>query len=239
MIVLAIDTCDLHGSISVLVDDLVAATVVHDLPEDYSSWLLPAVDRALRAASKSLTDIDLFAVATGPGSFTGVRVGLTTVKAWAEVFKKPVVGVSRLEILAYESEGTAPYVASFIDAQRGQLFGALYKRSSGALTLEGQEMVGTVSEFIAGVKEQTGTEAVDWVSTDPETLRQNPEWRERSASAEQFLQVPHVLAPFIARLAKRKAGNGQVLDALSLDANYVRRSYVEVFPKVAPDAPGK
>jgi tRNA threonylcarbamoyladenosine biosynthesis protein TsaB len=239
MIVLAIDTCDVHGSISILSTGEIVATVVHDVAEDYSSWLLPAVDRALRAASKPLTDVDLFAVATGPGSFTGVRIGLTTVKAWGEVFGKPIVGVSRLEVLTAESKGTAPYVASFIDAQRGQLFGALYKQNLDDLKLEGEELVTAAPDFIAGVNEQTGTETVEWISTDPEILLQSTAWQARSARGEQILKVPDVLAPLIAKLAEHKASRGQVLDALSLDANYVRRSYVEVFQKGAPHVSGK
>jgi tRNA threonylcarbamoyladenosine biosynthesis protein TsaB len=239
MIVLAIDTCDARGSISILCTDEIVATVVHDVPEEYSSWLLPAVDRALRAASTVLTDVNLFAVATGPGSFTGVRIGLTTVKAWAEVFEIPIVGVSRLEVLAAESKGTALYVAPFIDAQRGQLFGALYKRSVDGLKLEGEELVTAAPDFIAGVNEQAGSETVDWVSTDPEALLKNPAWQARSARDEQILQVPNILAPLIAKLAKHKASKGQAVDALSLDANYVRRSYVEVFQKGAPHVPGK
>src|ERR1700681_4842461 len=127
MIVLAIDTCEARGSVAVLNGDTMLHVVVHASAEEYSSLLLPAVALALQSAKSPLDKMDVFAVASGPGSFTGVRIGLTTVKAWSEVFGKPIVTVSRLEAVAAQFESNSPYVASFIDAQRGQIFGALYK----------------------------------------------------------------------------------------------------------------
>src|SRR6266853_5691177 len=135
MIVLAIDTCEVRGSVAVLSDDEILQITAHRSAEEYSSWLLPAVDSALSAAKSTLAEVDVFTAASGPGSFTGVRIGLTTVKAWSEVFRKPIVAVSRLESVATQSERESPYIASFIDAQRGQIFGALYKRAECGLTL--------------------------------------------------------------------------------------------------------
>ena len=82
----------------------VASLEAHETTEDYSTWLLPAVRRCLLTAGAALEDVGLLAVATGPGSFTGLRVGLTTVKAWSELYGKPVVGVSRLEVMARTAE---------------------------------------------------------------------------------------------------------------------------------------
>src|ERR1700733_473153 len=131
MNLLALDTCDARGSISVLRDHEVLQTIEHDTADDYSIWLLPAIDRALQSSGLTFADIDVYVAASGPGSFTGVRVGLTTVKAWAEVTGKPIVGVSRLEALATQA-APAPgdFVAAFTNAQRKQIYGALYRRSS-------------------------------------------------------------------------------------------------------------
>src|ERR1700688_3682041 len=141
MIVLAIDTSEARGSVAVLQDGALLQVVPHTSAEEYSSWLLPAVDLALEAAKTTLGEVEVFVAASGPGSFTGVRIGLTTVKAWSEVFDKPIVALSRLEAVAAQSRRDNPYVASFIDAQRGQLFGALYKRASSGLSLIQEEMV--------------------------------------------------------------------------------------------------
>src|SRR5260370_26361269 len=108
VIVLAIDTCDARGSVAVLRNDAVLKVLVHDTDEDYSSWLLPAVRECLASGGLQMEQVDAYAAAAGPGSFTGVRVGLTSVKAWAEVYGKRIAAVSRLEALAAEaSEGTA------------------------------------------------------------------------------------------------------------------------------------
>jgi tRNA threonylcarbamoyladenosine biosynthesis protein TsaB len=239
MIVLAIDTCEVRGSVAVVDDDTVLHVMAHTTTEEYSSWLLPAVDSALRAAKSTLAEVDVFAAASGPGSFTGVRIGLTTVKAWSEVVSKPIVAVSRLETVAAQSEREAPYVASFIDAQRGQIFGALYKKDASGLTLIEQEMVASPEVFIDWANKRVAGNEVAWISTDPDTLPHQPALKGRGAQVEKIQRVPCILAPVIGKMAFQRALKGDLQDALSVDANYVRRSYVEVFQKGPAHAPGK
>jgi tRNA threonylcarbamoyladenosine biosynthesis protein TsaB len=239
MIVLAIDTCEPRGSVAVLNDNAVLQVVAHTSAEEYSSWLLPAVDTTLDSARRTLAEVDLFAVASGPGSFTGVRIGLTTIKAWSEVFSKPIVAVSRLEAVAAQSVHDSPYLASFIDAQRGQIFGALYKRAKSGLTLVEQEMVASPEVFIDWVDNQVSGNEVAWISTDPDTLAQHSAWKGRAARGEKIQCVPCILAPLIGKMAFQQASKGDIQDALSVDANYVRRSYVEVFQKGPAHVPGK
>jgi tRNA threonylcarbamoyladenosine biosynthesis protein TsaB len=239
MVVLAIDTCEARGSIAVLKDNAMLQAVPHAVSEEYSSWLLPAVDSALGLAEITLREVDLFAAASGPGSFTGVRIGLTTVKAWSAVFGKPIVAVSRLEAVAAQSQSTAHYVASFIDAQRDQIFGALYHRAEGGLALVEEEMVTSPEVFVEWVDERASGNEVAWISTDPDGLAKHPGWRHRAPRGDKIQCVPCVLAPFIGKMAFQRALSGKVMDALSVDANYVRRSYVEVFQKGPARVPGK
>src|ERR1700731_4219012 len=231
MVVLAIDTCEARGSIAVLKDNAMLQAVPHAVSEEYSSWLLPAVDSALGLAEITLREVDLFAAASGPGSFTGVRIGLTTVKAWSEVFGKPIVAVSRLEAVAAQSQSTAHYVASFIDAQRDQIFGALYHRAEGGLALVEEEMVTSPEVFAEWVDERASGNEVAWISTDPDSLAKHPAWQPRAAREDKIQCVPCVLAPFIGKMAFQRALTGHFFGALSLDANYVRLSFVEVFQK--------
>ena len=128
MLILALDTCDARGSIALLRGGEILALESHTTSEDYSSWLLPATTRLLTPKSFSLRDIELYAVASGPGSFTGVRMALTSVKAWSEVYARPIAAVSRLQALASQSIGSAPFVAACVDARRNQVFAALYRR---------------------------------------------------------------------------------------------------------------
>jgi len=239
MIVLAIDTCEARASVAVLQDRALLQVVPHTSAEEYSSWLLPAVDLALQASKTTLGEVDVFVAASGPGSFTGVRIGLTTIKAWSEVYNKPIVAVSRLEAVAAQSERVSPYLASFIDAQRGQIFGALYIRDENGLTLVEQEMAASPEVFMDWVNQRTAGNEVAWISTDPDTLAQHSEWQGRAAGGEKIQCVPCILAPLIGKMAFHRALHGDLQDSLSVDANYVRRSYVEVFQKGPAHVPGK
>src|SRR6516164_6463563 len=132
MITLALDTSESRGSVAVRRDGRTVAVRLHGGTADYSSWLLGAVEDTLREAVATMPSGQLLAVSTGPGSFTGVRVGLVTVKAWAEVYGTRVVGVSRLESMVRVGERSG-LVAVSDDAQRGQIFGGLYRWVEGTM----------------------------------------------------------------------------------------------------------
>ena len=100
MIILAIDTTTLTGSIALLKDTKLIAEVDIDSSSTYSERLLPAVDFLLKTNQLSIQDMDGFAVSVGPGSFTGIRIGLSTVKSFSYASGKPVAGVSTLKALA-------------------------------------------------------------------------------------------------------------------------------------------
>jgi tRNA threonylcarbamoyladenosine biosynthesis protein TsaB len=231
VLLIALDTCDSKGSVAVLRDADALHTVVHDSSDDYSSWLLPAVEAALRAAGTTLADVDAYAVAAGPGSFTGVRVGLATVKAWAEVYGRPIAAVSRLEALAALASGTEPYVAAFADGRRGQLFAAMYRRSGGALKRLEEEIVIAPERFVAWAAETAGSSDIDWISSEPKSVIETPLWANRQAAGESVQTASPFLAPAIGRLGHRMALENQLTDAVSLDANYVRRTDAEVLWK--------
>jgi len=231
MLVLALDTCDARGSIAILRDGVLLASLRHDVPQDYSSWLLPATDRALSAAQVHLPDVDLFAVAAGPGSFTALRVGLTTVKAWAEVYGRPAVPVSRLEALAGQIEQPGELVAAFVDARRDQLYAGLFQRNAAGFTLLGEESVIAPEDFLANVVNQADGGSMTWISLDPPALTRIPAWSGRVALGESVITADPLVAPAIARIAVRKAAAGHAVDALALDANYIRRCDAELFAK--------
>src|SRR2546429_6257472 len=104
---------------AVVRDEAVLKVVAHDSQEDYSSWLLPAVRECLEGSEVRMEDVDAYAAAAGPGSFTGVRVGLATVKAWSEVYGKRIVAVSRLEALAVGGPGGPALCGGFFKCPTG------------------------------------------------------------------------------------------------------------------------
>ncbi|MGB2623060.1 MAG: tRNA (adenosine(37)-N6)-threonylcarbamoyltransferase complex dimerization subunit type 1 TsaB [Candidatus Acidiferrum sp.] len=231
MLLLALDTCDSRGSLAILRNDEVLASIPHEGTADYSSWVLPSAEAALKSAGLKMADIDLFAAATGPGSFTGVRIGLTTVKAWSETYGKPVAGVSRLEAMASEASGREKYIAAFVDAHRDQVFGGLYRREESRLECVEQEMVVDPRGFLMWVGAHVGAESTSWISLDPEKVTALEEWAEHTARGESVWVSPSLLAPALGRLGRGRALEGRLTDALGLDAEYVRRSDAEIFWK--------
>jgi len=211
----------------------------HESSEDYSSWLLPAVERSLAAAGATLRQVDLLAVASGPGSFTGVRVGLTAVKAWAELFGIKVVGVSRLEEMARQVADASGFVAASFDAQRGQVFGGLYKREEKqGWSLIEEEMVVAPEGFVEWVAQHTAGETVRWITLDPGLFGDVAGWKEMAARGEKMILSADGLAAGVAELGEERAQQGMFTDPLLLDANYVRRSDAEIFWK-EPASHGK
>ena len=212
-------------------DEAVLESVAHEVAADYSSWVLPSAERALRAAGLKMRDVEVYAVAAGPGSFTGVRVGLTTVKAWSEAYGKRIASLSRLEAIAAQASVGREYVAAFVDAQRGQVFGGLYRREAAGLQLVDQEMVISPEGFLDWVLERAGGDAVSWISLDPEKIDSLHRWAEVENLRAKIELSTSVLAPLIGKIGLRKAIEGRFTNALELDAKYVRRSDAEIFWK--------
>ena len=231
MLLLALDTCDSRGSLALLRDDEVLQVIAHEGTTDYSSWVLPAVEQVLLAAALQLRDVDIYAVASGPGSFTGVRIALTTAKAWSEAYGNGIASVSRLEAMASLSKEAVEYVAAFADAHREQVFGALFRRQGPALIPVETEMVAAPAEFLAWVSQHSGGARVGWISIDPEKLTSQESWQSRARAGEAVELSTSVLAPAIGRIGRRQALEGRLTDALALDADYVRRPDAEVFWK--------
>ena len=123
------------------------------------------------------------------------------------------------------------FVAACYDAQRGQIFGALYRCSfAGPATVE-DELVISPEEFLSWVDAHAGRERVAWVSLDPQLIIGLPDWNKRVACGDAMEQCPPELATAIGKLAENRARSGLFTDPLALDANYVRRSDAEIFWK--------
>ena len=126
MIVLALDTTTRAGSIALVHDDVVRVEHAGDPAVTYGERLPRDLSRALDDARVRIEDVDLFGVAAGPGSFTGLRVGIATVQGLAMAHGKRVVAVSALEALARAAINARQTIGAWMDAQRGEVFAALY-----------------------------------------------------------------------------------------------------------------
>src|SRR5262245_8081266 len=212
---LLLDSADSRGCVALFRGGELLTVVPHPSEEDFSSWLLPAVHLALTQNNLSLADLEGYAVCSGPGSFTGLRVGLTTVKAWAEIYRKPIAAVSRLEALAI-SDGTRanarrPFTAVFSDARRGQVFAALYG-NSGALVEP--ESVVCLESFLSKAEAICGTSAILWKTPDPQLLESSEAWSVRKTKGDILEPILPPFAAQIGALARQKFLQGQTTDAL-------------------------
>lgn len=209
---LAVDTTGDTGSIALADEDGVREEVVLSAPRGFSHVLFGEIEGLLERQGVTLAEVGLFAGASGPGSFTGVRVGLAAIKGLAESLGKRAAGVSNLRALA--EFGAGPMRATIIDAHRGEVFAALFGEESMA------ESVLELGRF----RELLGARKADWISQDAALLEGAPEGCAR-------VLAPAGMAGMVARIALRDLHAGAVCDPAAMEANYVRRSDAEILWK--------
>jgi len=225
MLVLAIDTATPGGGLAILEDSRILGIVSTQVEETYSSRLFRHLEFLLTETRLELGSMDLFAVSAGPGSFSGLRIGLTAVKGWAEVLAKPIATVSGLEAVAAQARSERGLLAPVLDARRGQIYAALYRRGAQGLERQGDERVMSADEFLESLPEPSAGAAPTFVTPTPELLA---EALARSAFRGCAIErVSTVLAPVIGQLGMERALRGEIVDSLHLDANYIRRCDAE------------
>lgn len=224
MLLLGVDTSGKHGSIALARGDADKFEVLEVVPlagGTFSAQLIPQIAALLSKYNLKKEDVEAIAAASGPGSFTGLRVGLAAVKALAEVQKKPIAAVSLLEAVAIESRQEGKIVAA-LDAGRGEVYAGELEVANGQASLC-HECLFSFDEF-ADVLRTSGRHAV----TPDETVVQALQER---GVAEAAGVVPRPRGDVIARLGLRKILAGQTVTPEELDANYIRRSDAEIFRK--------
>lgn len=126
MLIFGIDTCCNAATAALLEDDRLVAQTVINSGKTHSQKMMPQIAEMFRQAEKEVEDVDCFAAAVGPGSFTGVRIGVATVKAMAQAVKKPCVSVSTLHGLANNVSVFDGIICPILDARREQVYNALF-----------------------------------------------------------------------------------------------------------------
>ena len=216
--ILAIDCGGPTGGIALLDGDNLVEEVTLEAPEGFGHLLFDQIARLLARHKTPIQDIDCFAAASGPGSFTGLRVALAAIKGLADASRKSAVGVSSLQAIAWH--GSAPHRACVLDARRGEIFGALYDSSLEPLA---PEVVCPPAQFVSHVPEG------EWEFLSPDfSLIESMLGRGRFAAMRRT-RVPRSLAAATAHIARVRFEAGRAGDPAGLDANYVRRSDAERF----------
>ncbi|PRO66367.1 tRNA (adenosine(37)-N6)-threonylcarbamoyltransferase complex dimerization subunit type 1 TsaB [Alkalicoccus urumqiensis] len=163
MIMLTIDTSTFALSVAVVDHDRTIGEWTTHLKKNHSIRLMPAVRMLLEECDLSLQDLDAVAVAKGPGSYTGVRIGLMTAKSLAWAAGLPLYGVSSLSVLAANARGSQ-LISPFMDARRGQVFTGLYRFENGKLMQEKPDQIRMHDDWLHELA--AGGEPVTLISPD-------------------------------------------------------------------------
>jgi tRNA threonylcarbamoyladenosine biosynthesis protein TsaB len=206
-LILAVDTTHDCGSIALARGETLLEEMPLHASTGFAQILYGCISELLGRHAVALAEIDLFATASGPGSFTGVRVGMACVKGLAEARAKPAVAVSNLDVLAHF--GKRPLRAPLLDARRGDVYGAVYDAAARIVV---PEMVAKLPVWLASLPP-----GIEFVSND------------FTAFGDALSDGPRVTAPReLAAMVARIAATREPQDPAALDANYVRRSDAEM-----------
>ena len=219
MIVLAFDTTSRRGSLALLRDNELVEARWIEAPDGFGARLFPEMRETLERHGLGVEELDGFAAAAGPGSFTGIRIGLTAIKALAEVNGKKVVGVSNLAALAALGEGRLR--APVMDARRGEVYAAVYDESGTVLV---DEIVTKWKSFVTLVAGRD----VTFTASDASLFEGDGAAALTETDGSKSVVSSEPLAGAVARIAARRLELGNGLDPEALDANYVRRPEAEV-----------
>ena len=217
-LILAVDTTHEFGSLALLRGREVLEEMLLHSPEGFGQILFGRLAELLARQNCKTAEVDCFAAASGPGSFTGVRIGLACVKGLAEATGKPAVAVSNLAAMA--TFGSAALRAVVLDARRGEIYGAVYDARGTAVAPE------TVMPFTAWLQTLPEGE-IEFISTDFSPFA--PALAGTRFAGAAVTTAPRALAAAVGRIAYERLRAGLASDPAGLDANYVRRSDAELF----------
>ena len=222
MLLLAADTSGKHGSIALARGDERSFEVLEVVPlagDTFSAQLVPQIADLLSRHGFSKHNLDGFVVASGPGSFTGLRVGLAAIKGLAEVLRKPIAAASLLEVLAVAGDVESSVVAA-LDAGRNEVYAGEYEVAGGSARLERESLLNE-EEFVALARGKLA------VVVTPDELALG--WAQKHGL--QALAVEHPRSDVLARIGLKKLLAGETVAPADLEANYIRRSDAEIFAK--------
>lgn len=238
MLILAFDTTGDHGGAALYRDFDCLASAQSETPASYSVTLFQMVARLLKEAGmqdagslEGLRAVELYAVANGPGSFTGIRVGLAAAQAWAKAFGRPATAVSILEAMVEEAAPEGDLAVPILDARRGEFFLAAFRRiatetgsqfaaAGGGMVLKPEALRRLLDDYL-----RSGAAVTCLVR---EHDQRTQALREALPGSLGWVEVRGTLLSAIARLALEAHRKGRVQSPAELDAYYIRRPDAEL-----------
>lgn len=223
-LILNVETATLAGSVALSRGDTIVAALAGDSGISHSNTLLNDIDKLLLEAQVDLSEIDLFAVATGPGSFTGLRIGIATVKGLAATLDRPCAGVPTLHAVAL-SAGASEQSVALLPAGRGEVFAQLFSVTGEGLVTELDKATHISPQRL--LAKYGSLESVVWCGEGAvannallASVETHPGWR--------IAPPTRNLATHVASLALAAFRNDQVSHPDALQAIYVRPSDAEL-----------
>lgn len=224
MRILAIDTASNVASAAVVEDGILRGEYILNFNKTHSQKIMPMIDALMSDLELKPADINVFAAANGPGSFTGLRIGVASVKALAHAVNKPVVGISTLASLAYNLPFCEHIIVPIMDARRNHVYTASYIWDEDGFKELSPDEVISIDECIDSCGEFLDTVFVgDGVPVYKEYIEERLGERAHFAPASALMQR----ASSIAMLAKEKADKGEVQKYNELEPFYLRKSQAE------------
>ena len=224
MLLLVTDTSGKHGSVALVRAGEGAETnAVHVIEEvplaggTFSAQLVPQIAALLAKHKFNKADLDAFIVVSGPGSFTGLRVGLAAIKALAEILHRPIIPVSLLEVIALASRREGKVMAA-LDAGRGEVYAGEYEIAAQSAQVCGERLL-ALDEFLS---QANGSVIATTVATLAEVAR---------LAGIPVEMIDGLTAEKIALLGWKKLQAGETVTPEGLEANYIRRTDAEIFAK--------
>lgn len=223
MKLLAIDTSSLTAAVALLDGDKLIGEYTLNHKMNHSQKLMPMIKELLNSCDTKPKEIDVFAVSLGPGSFTGLRIGIATMTAMAQALDKNVVGVPTLEALAYNLFNIKGLICPVIDAQKDLVYTALYQWTDGNMVEVMEQQVIRIDELISILKRESGK--IFFIGDALERFGSNL----KDGLGQQFAVPPFKFlipsASSVAELARIKIEKGIKTDIAPI---YMRKSEAEV-----------
>ena len=226
-LILAIETATRAGGVAVARGETVLTATAGDASVSHSTNLLEMIEAALRQAGVVLTDVDLFAVASGPGSFTGLRIGLATAKAFGVHLQREVIGVSTLAAVAHASN-LAGEIVALLPAGRGEVFAQRFNVHEGLVASVDRPQHLSPR---AVIEKYAAVEVLKFAGDGLSMIRTEVAQTSVCDEADndhRMTSVPLSLAPSIAVLGYREYREGRAEAPEHLQAVYVRASDAEI-----------
>lgn len=217
MRILGIETSSRVATAAILEDGEILAEYTLNHKKTHSQIMQPAVEKLLTDVGLSLSDIDIFACGIGPGSFTGLRIGVSMIKGFAQALSKPTAGVSTLLALAQNVKGTDKTVVSLIYARADEVFYGIYDRESA------EEGVCTIDELLLKVKNKNCIFVGDGAVMFKEKIEEEMgKWAAFGTPWQNMVSGANVCI-----LAKEMADGGKLGSYSDLSPSYMRPSQAE------------